>query len=88
MKNDVEEELRVNVGYSKCKRARRKVLDAYFGAFATEFSKLKAYSNEMLRSNLGSIVKVVICRDDLKEGMRVFKRLFVCLYAYKKRPKG
>ena len=40
MKKDVDEELRVNVGYSKCKRERRMVLDAYSKAFTIEFSKL------------------------------------------------
>ena len=80
MKKDDEEELRVNVGYSKCKRIRRMVLDAYSEAFITEFSELEAYVDELLRSNPCSIVNVEIFIDDLKEG----KRIFVCLNAYKK----
>ena len=66
MKKDVEKELRVDVGYSKCKRARRMVLDAYYGAFTAEFFELETYADEFLRSNPGSIVNVEICRDDLK----------------------
>ena len=73
MKNDAKEELRVNVGYSKCKRARRMV-------FTTEFYEFEAYADELLRSNPSSIVNVEICRDDLKEG----RRTFVCLNACKK----
>ena len=38
MKKDVEAELRVNVGYSKCKREGRMVLETYSGAFTTEYS--------------------------------------------------
>ena len=84
MKKVVEEELRVNVGYSKCKLTRRMVLDAYFRAFTIEFSELEAYANELLRSNPSSTVNVEICRNDLKDGRRIFKRIFVCLNVYKK----
>ena len=78
MKKDADEEyLRVNVGHSKCKRARRVVLDAYSKAFTTKFPELEAYANELLRNNPSSIVKVEIFRDGLKEGMRIFKIIFV-----------
>ena len=60
------------------------MLDAYSKAFTTEFLKLEAYVEEMLRSNPDSIVNMEICRDDLKERGRIFKRIFVCLNAYKK----
>ena len=59
MKKDAEAELKVNVGYSKCKRVRRMVLDAYYEAFTTEYYELEAYVDELLRSNRGSTVKVV-----------------------------
>ena len=84
MKNDVEVELRMNVGYFKCKRARRMVLDAYSEAFTTEHSELEAYVDELLRGNPGSTVKVELCKDGLSKGRRGFKRPFVCLDAYKK----
>ena len=83
MKKDVEAELRVIVGYSKCKRARRTVLDAYYEAFTIEYSELEAYADELLRSNPGSTVKVELCKDELSKGMRVLKRIFVCLDACK-----
>ena len=81
-KKDDEEELRVNVAYSKCKRARRMVLDAYSRAFTTEYSELKAYIDELLRSNLSSKVKVELCRDELSKGGKSFQKnvcLFRCL---------
>ena len=88
MKKNAEEELRVNVGYSKCKRARSMVLDAYYGAFTTENSEFEAYVDELLRRNLCSIAKVELCRDELSNGRRVFKRTFVCLDACKNRLEG
>ena len=38
----------------------------------------------LLRSNLSSTVKVETCREYLKEGRRVFKRMFMHLDACKK----
>ena len=84
MKKDAKAELRVNVEYSKCKRARRMVLDAYSGAFTIEYSKLEAYVDELLRSIPASTMKVELCEDELSKGKRVFKRIFVCLDACKK----
>ena len=84
IKKNFEEELRVNVGISKCKRARRVVLHAYYGSFTTKYFELEAYADELLRSNLGSTMKVEICREDLKKGRRVFKIMFVCLNVCKK----
>ena len=55
------------------------VLDAYSGAFATKFYELEAYVDVLLSSNPGSTVNMEICRDDLKEGTRIIKRIFVCL---------
>ena len=75
MKKNAKEELRVNVGYSKCKRAGRMVLDAYYEAFTTEYSELEAYVDELLRRNPSSIVKMELCRDELSKGRRVFKRI-------------
>ena len=51
---------------------------------STKFSKFEAYADELLSSNPGSTVNVEICRDDLKEARRIFKRIFVCLNACKK----
>ena len=44
LKNDVKDELRVNVVYSKCKRARKIVLYAHFEPFTTEYSELETYA--------------------------------------------
>ena len=60
------------------------VLDDYSRAFTTEYSKLKAYIDELLRNNLNSTMKVELCRDEISKGSRVFKRMFVCLDACKK----
>ena len=84
LKRDVEEELKVNVGISKCKRERRMVLDAYSRSFTTEYFELKTYADEIFRSKPGSAVKVEMCREDLKEGRRIFKIMFLCLDACKK----
>ena len=77
LKHDVEQELRVHISYSKCKRARRMVLDSYLGTFTSEYLELEAYVDELMRSNPGSKVVVELSRDDLRENRRVVKRMFV-----------
>ena len=65
------------------------VRDEYFEFFTNEYSKLEArYAQELKRSNPGSSVNVELCIDDFKEGKRVFKRMYVCLDACKKRAEG
>ena len=84
LKKDVEKELRVHVHYSKCKRARRMVLDAYSRTFTFEYSKLEAYAAELMKSNPNSTIKVELLHDELREGKRVFKGMFICLDACKR----
>ena len=67
MKKDVEAELRVNVRYSKCNRARRMVLNAFMRILQLNIFELEAYVDELLS---------------------VFKRIFVCVDACKKRLEG
>ena len=58
-------------------KGKKDVLDAYSGYFTTEYSKLEAYVDELLRSNPGPTMKVGMCREDIKEGRRVLKIMFV-----------
>ena len=55
------------------------VLDAYSRYFTTEYSELEVYVDELLRSNLGPTMKVEMCREEIKEGRRVLKIMFVFL---------
>ena len=83
-KKDAKDDLRVNVSHHNCKRANKMVLDAYFGSFTTEYSKLEAYAQELLKSNPNSSANVELCRNEIQEGRRVFKRMYICLSACKK----
>ena len=72
---------------SASEQGARMVLDAYSRAFATKFMSWKimlSNPGSIVRSNPGSIVNMEICRDDLKEGRSIFKRIFVCLNVCKK----
>ena len=50
------------------------VLDAYHRTFTNEYYELKAYIDELLRSNPGSTMKVELCKDELSKGRRVFMK--------------
>ena len=84
MKKEVEEVLKINVSLFKCKRAKRKVIQELDGSYRVEFSYLEAYSAALKRSNPGSKVEIELCKETLKEGRRVFRRMFVCLDACKR----
>ena len=60
------------------------VLDAYKGTFTTKYSELETYVDDLKRSNPGSIVQAELSRDEMREGRRVFSRMFVCLDAVKR----
>ena len=64
LKQDVEQELRVHVHCSNCKRARKMVLNAYSGTFTYEYLELEAYAIELMRSYPRSIVKVELSHDE------------------------
>ena len=60
------------------------VLDAFKGNFTTKYLELEAYLYEMKRSNIWSTVQVELSMGEMREGRRVFKRMFVCLDACKR----
>ena len=54
------------------------------GSYIVEFEQLKAYIIHMKRTNTGSSCEIDLCKEKLKEGKRVFRRLFICFEALKK----
>ena len=82
LKQDLEKELRVHVAYSKCKRVM--VLDAYSSTFTSEYLELWVYADQLMKSNPWSAIHVELLRDELREGRRVFKKMFLCLDACKR----
>ncbi|XP_019239905.1 PREDICTED: uncharacterized protein LOC109219888 [Nicotiana attenuata] len=73
----------INVSHSKCKRAKRMILEKIEGSFADEYNKLEAYANELRSSNPGTDVVINISKDALSEGKRIFLRMYICFHALK-----
>ncbi|XP_050229266.1 uncharacterized protein LOC126678406 isoform X2 [Mercurialis annua] len=84
IKKQLKEEYRVNVSQGICKRAKRKVLTDINSNYITEFARLDAYAGELRRTNPGSKVEVELCPIRLRDGKRVFRRLFICFEACKR----
>ena len=57
------------------------VLDAYSRTYTSEFSKLEAYANGLMKSSPGSKVVVELSRDELRENMKGVQKN-VCLITY------
>ncbi|CAK8569806.1 unnamed protein product [Lathyrus sativus] len=61
-------------------RAKRKAMELVQGAGIEEFSHLRSYGQEILKSN-PNIIVVIQCGDS--NGNHVFERIYVCLEACK-----
>ena len=82
--DEAKAEMRLNVSTSKMKRAKRKLLTEMEGSFVAEFTQLEAYADQVKRCNPGSKCEIDLDKDKLKEGKRVFKRMFICFDALKR----
>ncbi|KAF2321928.1 hypothetical protein GH714_004614 [Hevea brasiliensis] len=79
-----KEELRIHVSYSKCKRVKRLLVKEMDGSYKMEFGQIKAYVAEIERSNPRLACKVELSIKGLRQGKRVFYRMFVYFDACKK----
>ncbi|XP_050218110.1 uncharacterized protein LOC126668921 [Mercurialis annua] len=80
MKKLVRQELKLNVSESLCKQAKRLVKKELSTNYLTEYARLEAYASE-IRSNPGSACDVQLMPQYLRDGRRVFWRMFVCFDA-------
>ncbi|WOK98440.1 hypothetical protein Cni_G07152 [Canna indica] len=78
---EAENELKLNVSEHKIKAAKRFILTMLEGSFIDGFKNLEAYAQELRDSNPSSKIIVNISSDELKNGRRVFMRMFVCFRA-------
>ena len=77
-------DMRLNLSALKMKRAKRKILTELEGSFVAEFRQLKAYADQVKKTYPGSVCEIDLCKEKLKEGRRVLKRMFICFDALKK----
>ena len=71
-----------DVSIAKCKRAKHLVLQQALDSTKGEYSKIYDYQAELLRSNPGSTVVVVMDPEMVMK--KVFQRFYVCFDACKK----
>ena len=83
MKEEVLQQWNVQVSKDKCKRAKRAILEEIEGSYIDEFAKLQAYCNEVRQSDPGTDAWVQLSREELNNGKRVFKRMYMCFNAAK-----
>ncbi|GLT85469.1 hypothetical protein SLE2022_036590 [Rubroshorea leprosula] len=72
-------ELRVNVNFKKCERAKRMVLKEMEGNYRDEYAMINAFGMYLKEVNPGN--SVFITTDENSAGERVFSRMYVCLKA-------
>ncbi|XP_057795608.1 uncharacterized protein LOC131011788 [Salvia miltiorrhiza] len=84
MQGHVKDHLKLHVSLGKCKRAKRTILAKLQGSYKEKFNMLVGYIEKVKETNPGSKIELQLSKDELANGMRVFKRLFVMLDACKK----
>ncbi|XP_040251301.1 uncharacterized protein [Aegilops tauschii subsp. strangulata] len=81
MKAIVMKDMFVDVSISKCKAAKKLVLDQLMSGMKSEYNKVFDYQLELLRSNPGSTVAV--CLDPKEKEENIFQQFYVCFNAMK-----
>ena len=79
----VASELKVNVNFTRCKRARKLVNEKLVGNYKEEFALLREYGDELLDKNHGSTMKLSVDRVTPNSPLH-FKRFYVCFDALRK----
>ncbi|KAI8546654.1 hypothetical protein RHMOL_Rhmol07G0136600 [Rhododendron molle] len=80
----IESEKTVNVHPQKAYRARRISVEMLEGSSAQQFSLLNSYAAEILKTNVGTIVKLKVKPVPGSESEVKFKRFYICWGALKK----
>nr|XP_009757837.1 PREDICTED: uncharacterized protein LOC104210595 [Nicotiana sylvestris]XP_016486230.1 PREDICTED: uncharacterized protein LOC107806574 [Nicotiana tabacum] len=83
MMASVKATFNINVSHSKCKRAKRIILEKMECSFAYEYNKVEAYASELRSSNPGTAVVINISKDALIKGKGRFLRMYICFHALK-----
>ena len=83
MMAEAEELLKITVSLQKCKRAKRMVIQEMDGSYRIQFQQLEAYAHALKTSNPGTLAEIQLCNESLKNGRRVFRRMFICFHALK-----
>ncbi|XP_057793981.1 uncharacterized protein LOC131010465 [Salvia miltiorrhiza] len=84
MQGQVKDQLNLHVSLIKCKRAKRTILTKLQGSYKEEFNNLVGYIEAVKQSNPGTVMELQLSKDELANGKRVFKRLFVMIEACKR----
>ncbi|XP_057770798.1 uncharacterized protein LOC130990593 [Salvia miltiorrhiza] len=77
MQGHVKEHLKLHVSMGKCKRAKKAIITKLQGSYKQEFNMLMGYIEKVKETNSGSKMELQLSKDELANGRRVFKRLFV-----------
>jgi hypothetical protein len=81
MKSTVLQDLFADVSTSKCKAAKKIIMDKLLCGMKGEYSKVFDYQLELLRSNPGTTV--AICLDPTIMEQNIFQSFYVCFNALK-----
>ncbi|KAH0751615.1 hypothetical protein KY285_004763 [Solanum tuberosum] len=83
MKADLHRVFELNVSESKCKRAKKEVLESLECSFVDSYNKLEGYAIELRSCNTRSDIVIDLSKEVLSNGKRKFLRMYICFKAMK-----
>ncbi|KAD5960286.1 hypothetical protein E3N88_11758 [Mikania micrantha] len=81
MQEDIKRKYECKVSIGQCSRAKKKVLDEFEGGLKEHYGKLSDYQAEILQTNPGSTVKMVV--NTMTNGDVYFSSFYICLKGVK-----
>ena len=81
MKATILQDLFADVSTSKCKHAKKLVMDTLLCGMKNEYTRVFDYQLELLMSNRGSTI--AICLDPANMVQNIFQSFYVCFSALK-----
>ena len=72
MMAEAEENMKINVSFQKCKRAKRMIIEELDGSYKVQFQQLKAYAAALKSINSSTKAKIELCKESMQSGKRLF----------------
>lgn len=78
----IQSRFHCNVSWSKCYRAKCRAMSLIEGRLSDHYVKVWDCGGELLRSNRGSSIKIVMSQN--QDNTTTFQRMYICVKAIKK----
>ena len=69
---EAKKNMKINVSFQNCKRAKRMIIEELDGSYKVQFQQLEAYVVVLKSSNPSTKVEIELCKESMQSGKRLF----------------